>query len=166
MDRQDTCKLRIEDFEICDCPCHSGDPVRTEHCMPCCEICPTCGQNIKTHHIATHIPRCEAEKEKQVANIRKPPDENDFCHDSGHDHTVDYECPNDSSCMFCTICSRYIKGSEYPKHRQRHEDNGDIQRINDTIKKLWMFLVTYFRSNQLLSRYENCPDLHRNGFLN
>jgi len=46
----------IASFEICSCPCHVHTDIK--HCVPCCAICPNCGQNIATGYMEQHLEHC------------------------------------------------------------------------------------------------------------
>ncbi len=51
-------EVKHKSFDICDCACHKPN-IRLDHCMPCCDICDTCGENISVEKHSEHIKRCK-----------------------------------------------------------------------------------------------------------
>lgn len=54
-------EVKHKSFDICNCPCHEPG-VYVDHCMPCCSICDTCGENISEEKYSKHVERCKSEK--------------------------------------------------------------------------------------------------------
>lgn len=50
----------VVELEVCNCDCHKGIPMN--HFVSCCEICPSCGRNIKSECYQAHLARCNPEK--------------------------------------------------------------------------------------------------------